>query len=45
MLVDWLINDLLLGPNGLGSGVTDGFFIDDYWCSNAINGSGECVCV
>jgi hypothetical protein len=27
-LRSWLIQEYILGPNGLGSGVTDGFFID-----------------
>lgn len=41
-LRSWLVQEYILGPNGLGSGVTDGFFIDDFWCSNLINGTGAC---
>ena len=41
-LLDWLIDDVIMGPTGLGSGVIDGFFIDDFWCSDLINGTGAC---
>ena len=38
----WLVSTLT-GPYGVGSGVVDGFFIDDFWCSSNINGSGACT--
>ena len=41
-LEDWLISEVLLGATGIGSGIVDGFFIDDFWCSNIINGTGSC---
>jgi hypothetical protein len=42
MLTNWLVNEYILGETGLGSPYVDGFFIDDFWCSNLINGSKNC---
>lgn len=42
-LLDFIINDVILGPFGLGNSNISGFFIDDFWCSNIINGSGACT--
>lgn len=33
MLTDWLLNEYILGPQGLGSPYIDGFYIDDSWSS------------
>ena len=33
MLRDWIVNEHIGGPAGLGDPAIDGFFIDDYWCS------------
>ena len=35
-------DEVLLGPLGQGSGDVFGWFIDDFWCSNIINGTGSC---
>lgn len=43
-LVDFVVNEVLLGPLGLGAGpFIRGYFIDDFWCSNSINGSSACT--
>lgn len=39
---EWLVSTLT-GPYGTGSGVVDGFFLDDFFCSNIVNGSGACT--
>jgi hypothetical protein len=39
MLRDFLVNEYILGPHSAGNEAIDGLFIDDFWCSNAINGS------
>ena len=31
-LLDWLLEDYILGPTGLGNENISGFFLDDYWC-------------
>jgi hypothetical protein len=36
MLRDWLVNDFLLGPTGLGNPAIDGFFIDDGWTNYSV---------
>ena len=33
-LRNWLINEFLLGPTGLGDPNIDGFYIDDAWCGH-----------
>ena len=38
----WIIAHHLGGPNGLDNAAISGFFIDDFWCSNIINGTGNC---
>jgi len=43
MLTNWLVNEYILGKNGLGSPFIDGYFIDDFWCSDLINGTGSCT--
>jgi len=42
MLREWLINDFIFSPLKLGSPIVDGLFLDDFWCANAVNGSGAC---
>eukprot|EP01059_Diplonema_ambulator_P022936 TRINITY_DN382_c0_g2_i2.p1 TRINITY_DN382_c0_g2~~TRINITY_DN382_c0_g2_i2.p1 ORF type:complete len:427 (+),score=177.41 TRINITY_DN382_c0_g2_i2:99-1379(+) len=39
MLREFLINEHIMGANGVGNAAIDGLFIDDFWCSNLINGS------
>ena len=36
MLREWIVNELILGPTGVGDAAIDGLFIDDYWCSDLI---------
>jgi hypothetical protein len=44
MLRDFLINEHIFDPvTGLGNPDFSGLFIDDFWCSNTINGSGACT--
>lgn len=47
-LQNWIVNELILGPTGLGHPAVDGFFIDDYWCSDvqckAEPGTPGCPC-
>jgi hypothetical protein len=43
MLTSWIIAEVINGPNGLGSPAVAGFFADDFWCSNIVNGSGACT--
>lgn len=45
MLQDFLIS-ILTGPTFLGldgGGTISGMFIDDFWCSNLLNGTGACT--
>eukprot|EP00730_Choanoeca_flexa_P015068 TRINITY_DN6822_c0_g1_i1.p1 TRINITY_DN6822_c0_g1~~TRINITY_DN6822_c0_g1_i1.p1 ORF type:complete len:447 (+),score=75.41 TRINITY_DN6822_c0_g1_i1:2-1342(+) len=35
-LQSFIINEVILGPTGLGHPAIDGYFIDDYWCSDLI---------
>lgn len=42
MLRDWILSEVIGGPNGMGNPVVSGYFIDDFWCSNIINGTGAC---
>ena len=42
-LLNFIINEIILGPFGLGNKNISGFFIDDFWCSNIINGTGACT--
>ena len=42
MLQQWLLEEVIFGPNGLDNPQIDGYFIDDFWCSNIINGTGNC---
>lgn len=42
-LIDWILREHLDGPLGLDNPSISGFFIDDFWCSNLINGSGACT--
>ena len=42
---DFLVG-LLLGPSFLGAdggGLISGLFLDDYWCSSLLNGTGACT--
>ena len=41
-LTEWIIKNHLGGPSGLDNPAISGFFIDDFWCSNIINGTGNC---
>ena len=34
MLREWLVNEYVLGPNGVGNANISGLFMDDYWCFN-----------
>jgi hypothetical protein len=43
MLTDWLLNEYILSETSVGSPYVDGLFIDDFWCSNIINGSQQCT--
>jgi hypothetical protein len=36
MLRTWLIEEVLLGPTGIGHKYVDGVFLDDYWCSDIL---------
>ncbi|KAJ9455680.1 hypothetical protein DIPPA_19595 [Diplonema papillatum] len=40
MLRDFIVNDLIMGPNGVGHPSVEGMFLDDYWCSRLLNNSG-----
>jgi len=45
MLRNFLLNEHIAGENGLGNPNIDGFFIDDFWCSDILNqerGYGPC---
>ena len=45
MLQEFLLNEHIAGENGLKNPNIDGFFIDDFWCSDIINkqqGLGLC---
>ena len=42
-LRSFLINDIILGPSILGNPAISGLFIDDFWCSDLINGTGNCT--
>ena len=42
-LRQWLVDEHVMGAQGLGSPEIDGLFIDDFWCSNIINGSHSCT--
>lgn len=42
MLRDFLIDDFVLGPTGLGSGVIDGVSLDDNWSDKPSVGSNAC---
>eukprot|EP01119_Soliformovum_irregulare_P015421 TRINITY_DN433_c0_g1_i3.p1 TRINITY_DN433_c0_g1~~TRINITY_DN433_c0_g1_i3.p1 ORF type:complete len:443 (-),score=85.63 TRINITY_DN433_c0_g1_i3:44-1180(-) len=44
MLTEWLLNEYVLSPTALGSPYIDGLFIDDFWCSNIINGTQNWNC-
>lgn len=37
MLREFLVNEFVMGPTGVGSPAIDGLFIDDYWCSLLVN--------
>ena len=41
-LIDFLIEEVIFGPTKLGSPIIDGLFLDDFWCSNIVNGTGNC---
>ena len=45
MLQEWLVKELIGGPLGLGDEAISGFFLDDYWCSNKLNGVGSSACI
>jgi len=36
MLREWILKEIIGGATGLGDSHIDGFFIDDYWCSNLL---------
>lgn len=36
MLRDWIVEQHVNGPAGVGDPMIDGLFIDDYWCSDLI---------
>jgi hypothetical protein len=39
MLRQFLLDSVIGGPNGVDNPAIDGLFIDDFWCSNLMNGS------
>ena len=39
MLRQFLLSEVIGGPNGIDNPAIDGLFIDDFWCANSINGS------
>jgi hypothetical protein len=39
MLREWLLREVIGGPNGVDNPAIGGLFIDDFWCSNVLNGS------
>ena len=41
-LRQWLIAHQLYGPTGLDAPEIEGFFIDDFWCSNLLNAPHTC---
>lgn len=41
-LTDWIIKSHIGGPNGLDNPAISGFFVDDFWCSDIVNGTGSC---
>lgn len=41
MLRSWIVEELFLSPNGIGSSFVDGFFMDDYWCSDVLCEASE----
>jgi hypothetical protein len=41
-LAQWLVSEYVMGPTGLGNAAIDGLFIDDFWCSDILNGTGSC---
>jgi len=43
MLLDWVLAEVIGGPNGMGNPAIDGYFVDDFWCANIINGTGSCT--
>ena len=43
MLRDFLVNEFVLGNTSIGHPDIDGLFIDDFWCSDIINGTGSCT--
>eukprot|EP01114_Cavostelium_apophysatum_P018996 TRINITY_DN5990_c0_g1_i2.p1 TRINITY_DN5990_c0_g1~~TRINITY_DN5990_c0_g1_i2.p1 ORF type:complete len:447 (-),score=72.88 TRINITY_DN5990_c0_g1_i2:49-1389(-) len=42
MLTEWLLSEYILSDTAMGSPVVSGMFIDDFWCSDIINGTGNC---
>lgn len=42
-LIEWVLTEVIGGPTGVDSSDVDGFFIDDFWCSNLVNGTGSCT--
>ena len=44
MLRDWIVNEHIGGPAGLGDPAIDGFFIDDFWCSDLICKENPHIC-
>lgn len=39
MLREWLLHEVIGGPNSIGHPNISGLFIDDFWCSNITNGT------
>lgn len=42
-LIQWFLTEVIGGPTGVDSSDVSGMFIDDFWCSNIINGTGACT--
>lgn len=42
-LTQYIIDNVVFGPHALGSDLIDIVFIDDFWCSNLLNGTGACT--
>ena len=41
-LLEWVLEEVIGGPTGVDCPDIFGLFIDDFWCSNIINGTGNC---
>jgi len=42
MLRDFLVKEYVGGPQYVGHPAVSGLFVDDFWCSDSLNGTGAC---